>query len=107
MLLNIRRQPNFAVHFVFALHFHAFFFLLGAIYLLVTEIFEKLHLIIVNQVMAVVALIGALLYLFVGMKKVYRDSVGIAALKYVALLLIYGLVLTLVSLTTLLLLSSS
>lgn len=106
-LLHITTHKNYVVHFIFAAHFHAFLFLSGILYIGISELFEALHLIVVNQVIALVVLAAYLVYLFVAMLKVYRQKIGFVVLKFLALLLIYGVVLSAVSLITLYIITQS
>lgn len=104
-LLYIKRVRNFARHFLFSVHYHAFLFLAGIVYLLISEVLGDMHLIIVNQILALLFTLAYLVYLFAAMRKVYGQSIGSTFLKFLALLVIYGVILSVVSLVTLLLIS--
>lgn len=70
----------YAEHFVFALHFHAFLFLLATVALVAWSI-PVLQLLV----------LGVLVYLFVALKQVYRQSWILTAAKYVVLFLAYNI----------------
>lgn len=106
-LLHFKRESNYVVHFLFSVHFHAFFFLVGIAYLLISELFDSLDLVTVNQFIAAGVLLAILAYLFIAMKRMYKQKLLVLVWKYLTLLLLYGMVLTIVSLTTLLFLSQS
>jgi hypothetical protein len=81
-LLYFRRKEFYYVdHLIFTMHFHAFLFIVGCIgVFLLKSIF---WMIIFGLVM---------LYFAVAMYKVYKQSLGKTALKYVLFMLIYGLI---------------
>lgn len=68
----------YAEHFVFALHFHAFVFLLAAVALVAQ-----------NLVVLVVLTCAVLVYLFVALKRVYQQPWVVTAAKYLVLLTVY------------------
>lgn len=106
-LLHITTHKNYVVHFIFAAHFHSFLFLSGILYIGISEIFESVHLIIVNQIIAILVLTAYLLYLFIAMLKVYQQKIGYLILKFLALLVIYAVILSAGSLIALFLITQS
>lgn len=104
MLFN-KKKWSFVVHFVFSLHFHAFLFLTGSMYLIVSEIFEKLDLFILNQIMAVLFFVAWLIYLFLSLKRVYQLTTAKTTMRFILLLVLYSTLMILSSILTLLLFS--
>ena len=88
--LYARRKISYVKHFVFSLHFHAFLFILILVYLLISEVFEKLELIIVNQILSPLIGLSFLGYLFIAMKRTYDQNWGKTLLKFFLLCLAYG-----------------
>lgn len=89
-LLYIRRGCFYIEHLVFSLHFHSFLFLLfGAIMLLV-----KIPGSPAAGMMTAMLVVWGFLYLFLAMRKVYRQSWLKTSGKYGALLFSYLLVLS-------------
>lgn len=70
----------YAEHFVFALHFHAFLFLLATV-ALVAQSLGVLQLLV----------LAVLVYLFAALKRVYQQSWLRTAAKYVVLLFVYNI----------------
>ena len=62
-------------------------------YLILSEIFDQLNLIWVNPILAGILGLIYCIYLFVALKKVYKQKVGKTLLKVMLLLLVYGTVL--------------
>lgn len=104
-LLHITKEKNYVVHFLFAAHFHAFLFLTGTIYILISELFGSLNLINVNTYVALAFLLAHLTYLFVAIMNVYKEKIGLVIIKFLALIVVYGIILTGASLGILLFLT--
>lgn len=81
-ILYVRRKRFYVEHFVFALHTHAFAFLIGTAVLLMD----------VNALEAVIWM-WFMVYLFLALKRVYGQSVGRTFLKYVLLGISYSFLL--------------
>lgn len=94
-LLYLRQRRLYVGHFVFALHVHAFAFLLFTVALIVD-----------NTLLKALMAVWLLVYLFWAMMRVYEQSAPITALKYVGLavgyLLVMNVLLTGVAIFTLL-----
>lgn len=106
-LIHFRWKENaYVKHFVFSLHFHSFIFILAIAFLMVTELFTRLNLQEVNIYLAVVALILMVLYLFLAMRRVYRQRLAKTVFKTVLAVFGYALVLVGLSLLALLVLSA-
>jgi hypothetical protein len=101
-LLNLRKRKTYVLYFLFTVHFHAFLFLIATIYLLISEVFGMFDLIGVNKVLAAIVFLIAAVHLFIGIKRVLDLRFGRAMLVYLAFVIMYGGVLTLASLATLL-----
>jgi hypothetical protein len=87
------KRKNYVAHFVFSLHFHAFLFLTGTFYLLISELLEKWQW---NQAIAVLAsimLIWYLIYLFWGMKRVFKRTFQQTLLRWLLLVFSYAFIL--------------
>ncbi len=84
-LLYLRQKRLYVGHFVFALHVHAFAFLLFTLALIMN-----------NSLFRALLALWLLVYLFWAMKRVYEQSVPVTALKYVGLSLGYLVVLNVV-----------
>jgi hypothetical protein len=105
--LNARgAKKGYIRHFVFALHFHAFTFVLVIVYLMLTVVLRWLSLSSLNWIFASLLAPVLVLYLFVAMRKVYNQSFAKTLLKVTLLLLSYSLVMAVVVITALLLLSA-
>ena len=102
-----RRKEKYVKHFVFSLHFHAFLFLITLAFILIGELFDLMHLVIVNQILSGLVTAAFVVYLFFSMKKVYGQSIGKTLLKLFLLLLTYTGVLVVIVTLALLLLTSS
>ena len=106
-ILNARgAKKGYIRHFVFALHFHAFTFVLVIVYLMLTVVLRWLGLSSLNWIFASLLAPVLVLYLFVAMRKVYNQSFAKTLLKVTLLLLSYSLVMAVVVITALLLLSA-
>jgi len=80
-LLYVRRRRYYAEHFVFALHFHAFVFLIFILMLLI------------QRGIATAILAGWIaIYLWLGMKRVYRQGFFRTSVKYFMLCTSYTIV---------------
>jgi hypothetical protein len=90
-LLYVRKKRFYVEHFVFALHFHAFAFLLLTLLVAVEEQFPAVR----ETQLANVATGWIFLYLFLGMKKVYGEGFFRTGMKYGALLSSYFFILML------------
>jgi hypothetical protein len=77
-LLYVRRKRLYAEHFVFALHVHAFVFVLFSLSFVAPDWLDNLGL-----------AIGIPLYVFLAMLHVYRQSIPKTLLKYGALFMAY------------------
>ena len=106
-LLYIRRKSSFIRHFVFALHFHSFLFIVTLFYLLLSELLAQFNLIGINQVVSSILVLVFMVYLFFGMRTSYGQGIGKTLLKFFLLILSYGGVLFLFTAATLLFLSQS
>jgi hypothetical protein len=106
-LLHITKEKNYVVHFLFAAHYHAFLFLSGTFYILISQLFESLDLIVVNTYVALAFLLAHLTYLFIAIKNVYGEKIGLVILKFLALVVIYGIILSAASLGILLFLTQN
>jgi hypothetical protein len=84
-LLYVRRRWYYAEHFIFALHVHAFFF---AVFLLLLVLPG-------GTVLTRVLMLWGLLYLFIAMRHVYRQSWLKTGLKYLTLTAVYSVALLL------------
>jgi hypothetical protein len=104
--LYLKLKASYVKHFVFALHFHSFLFLATLLYLLISELFQSLDLLIINQVLAAILSLLILLYLFFSLLRVYRQHIGTTLLKFFVLLLVYFGILSLVTVVSALLISS-
>ena len=102
-----RRKEKYVKHFVFSLHFHAFLFLITLAFILIGELFDLMHLVIVNQILSGLVTAAFVVYLFFAMKRVYAQSVGKTLLKLFLLLLTYAGVLVVIVTLALLLLTRS
>lgn len=94
-LLYLRQKRLYVGHFVFALHVHAFAFLLFTVALVIN-----------NTSLRALLAVWLLVYLFWAMRRVYEQSVPTTALKYAGLcvgyLLVMNVLLTGVAIFTLL-----
>lgn len=106
-LLYIRHKVSFIRHFVFALHFHSFLFIVTLFYLLVSELLATINLIGVNQVVSLILVLVFMVYLFFGMRASYGQGIGKTLLKFFLLMLSYCGILFLITAATLLFLSQS
>lgn len=104
--LYLKQKASYVKHFVFALHFHSFLFLSSLGYLLISEIFQQGHLIVINQILAGILSIGILIYLFVSMRRVYAQRIGTTLLKFFVLLIVYLGILSVITVVAALLISS-
>lgn len=100
-LLHSKKNWSFVTHFVFSIHVHAFLFLSGSLYLLISEIFDRLSLQVVNWALAFIMLLWWLTYLFIAQKRVYALNTGKTIIRFLLLLLLYGIVLIVSSILTL------
>lgn len=100
------KDTGYIRHFVFALHFHAFTFILVIVYLVLTNLLKALNVSWLNAVFAASVAPVLVLYLFAAIRKVYQQSFAKSLLKVVILLLSYGLVMTTVVILALLILSA-
>ncbi len=90
-LLYRDRPARFAKPFVLSAHFHAFVFLAFTLYGLVSRLLAAAGLVRVNQVLVVALLAYTMLYLWLALHKVYpRRALG-QALRFMALLLLYAM----------------
>lgn len=90
-LLYLRSGRFYVEHFVFALHFHAFAFLLLTLLIGVEQVPGA-----ASEPLIPTAAIGWIyLYLFLAMKKVYGQGIVRTGIKYAALLFAYFLILVL------------
>lgn len=81
-ILYIRRDRLYVEHLVFALYYHAFVFLLFSAVTLIGSGWLQM-----------IAFWGVVVYLFLAMLRVYRQSIFKTLLKFGGLLMIYGLTL--------------
>lgn len=88
-LLYIRRGCFYIEHLVFSLHFHSFLFMLFSAILLLVELPDSPA----NEMVRLVLVLWGFLYLFLAMRKVYRQPLLKTSAKYGALLFSYLLVL--------------
>ncbi|MBN2863836.1 MAG: hypothetical protein JXN62_11775, partial [Bacteroidales bacterium] len=94
MLINVRRKLLYYDHFIFTLHIHCFIFLVGV---LVEVFFLAVGYMVEYWVVAPVILV----YVFLAMKRVYRQSFGMTLLSNTLLWLGYiGLIVPLFILLT-------
>jgi hypothetical protein len=105
--LYVRGSKNgYIRHFVFALHFHAFTFVLVIVYLMLTVVLQWLDLSSLNWIFAALLAPVLVLYLFAAIRKVYKQSFAKSVLKVTLLLLSYSFVMAVVVISALLLLSA-
>jgi len=105
-MLFSRKKWSFVINFVFSLHFHAFLFLSGSLYLILSEGFERFGLFQFNQFLVLVLAVWWLFYLLKAIKSVYQLTWLKAVFKFILLILLYSFVLLLSSILTLMLSSS-
>lgn len=94
-LLYVRRGTLYAQHFVFALHIHAFAFLILLVLWMLALLgvpFLKARTEDGVDLMNVLFLIGVWIHLFLAMRRVYRQSRITTSLKLVMLTLLYMLI---------------
>ena len=88
-LLYLRRGILYLDHLVFALHFHAFAFLVMAAAIPINETGIPRG---VAAAIGITAWTWIFVYLFLALRTVYRDSLLTAVLRFAALMLLYGTV---------------
>jgi len=87
------KRKTYIAHFVFSLHFHAFLFLTGTVYLLGSELLESLNFKSAISLLAWIMLLWYLLYLFMAMKNVFKRTFGSTLLRCFLLVLSYCVIL--------------
>ena len=88
-LLYLRRGILYLDHLVFALHFHAFAFVVMGAAILINEAGMPLP---VAATTGIAAWVWIFVYLFLALRAVYRDSRLKTGLRFAALLFLYGTV---------------
>lgn len=81
-------------HFLFALHYHAFLFLTAFVLIGLNAIFAAFDAFMINRVVTALFALGWLTYLILAMRKVYSDKSFLLILRFLALLVLYFLVLS-------------
>lgn len=87
ILAALYRKPRryYVEHVIFSLHFHSFAFIVLLLYLLVSS-FLLARQVFINQLLSTALLVFTLVYLFIALKRVYRQSYGKTTLKFGLLL---------------------
>ncbi len=78
-LLYIRRDFYYIEHLVFSFHYHAFAFLIMSVALILDEVWPK------SLSLAGIAFLSVLVYLFLAMRRVYRQGFFKTFLKFILL----------------------
>lgn len=86
---------GYVPHFLFSTYFHAFGFVIGSFYWLLSKLFQSLSLTAVNSWLLALTLVWLLLYLWFGLKKVYAHSGVTTTLRLLGLSMAYVLLLVL------------
>jgi hypothetical protein len=88
--LFFRKQRRYYVeHFVFALHLHSFAFLAMMPMQLLDLAFVPSWLSIVEDIISPIILLGIFVYIFIAMKRVYKQRKLMIASKYIFLWILY------------------
>lgn len=81
----------FVEHLLFVIHYHAFFFLILILQILLARLAAVIHIPAIGQVLAVVVLLYIPVYLYMAMRQVYGQGRFLTFLKYLALVIAYGM----------------
>ena len=92
-LLYIRRKHYYVEHLVFSFHYHAFAFLIATVLIVINGI-EWFALYLPTEALLLVGALGVLLYLYVAMKRYYKQSYFKTFLKYWVINFAYLLIFT-------------
>jgi len=92
-LLHREKGGTFVKPFIFSAHFHSFVFLVFGVYGLVSKLLVKGGLVAVNQVLVVVLLLWVLVYVYLALRRAFKRSAGRQVLAFLALLVLYFVVL--------------
>jgi predicted RNA-binding Zn-ribbon protein involved in translation (DUF1610 family) len=90
-----KKGSGYLPHFLFSTYFHAFGFVVGSIYWLMSKLFQSISLTMVNTWLLALTLAWLFLYLWFGLKKVYAHSVVTTSLRLMGLSMAYILLLVL------------
>jgi len=88
--------------FVFSLHFHAFAFLSLTVYLLLSRLLSELGAAVVNSWIFVAWVVWISFYLHIALRRLYGRSFAANLLRLIALALIYGFLITVLSMAAIL-----
>ncbi len=95
-LLFRKRGRHYLENIIFSLHFHAFYFVLGAFILL----FDRL---LTGDIDTLILLVLVIIYLFVALKRFYNFSWISTIFRFIGLLFLYGITVSIVLISSILL----
>jgi len=101
MLMHKKLKLGYVFHLIVSLHFHAFLFFLLSVYLLLSKLISFLGYAQLNVFILSVFVVWILLYLLFSLKRIYRFSWKASIGRFILILVLYGLILSLVMLTIL------
>jgi Protein of unknown function (DUF3667) len=90
LVLYVFRRRTYVEHLLFYVHYHAFAFLLITLQITVTALFKWLHVSFIPGLLTFAAYLYLFVYLFKAMRAVYHQSRAMTALKYMVVLISYG-----------------
>jgi len=92
-LLYLKQKRGYLEHFIFALHYHSFVYVVLSFYLLVSQFLSDY--LLVNEVLITLCAASFLAYLVIAIKKVYQQSLIATLFKFMLLIISYAVVLIL------------
>lgn len=92
-VLHREKGGTFVKPFIFSAHFHSFVFLVFGVYGLLSRALAGAGLVAVNQALIVLLLLWALAYVYLALRRAFRRPTGRQVAAYLALLLLYLVVL--------------
>ena len=96
LVLYVFRRRTYVEHLLFYVHFHAFAFLLLTLQTIVTGVLAWTgHLSVISGLISFATFVYLFVYLFKAMRAVYHQGRPMTALKYVVVLVAYGICLLL------------
>jgi hypothetical protein len=95
-LLFKKRKKHYLENIIFSLHFHAFYFIVGVIVLL----FDRL---LTGDIDNIILIVLVMTYLFIAVKRFYNFSWLSTGFRFLGLVLLYGLTVAVVLLSSLIL----
>ncbi len=100
-LMHKKLKLGYVFHLIVSLHFHAFLFFLLSVYLLLSKFIAFIGYSSFNIFILSTFIGWILLYLLFGLKRIYRLSWKASIMRFILLLVVYGVILFLVMITIL------